>query len=254
MRNFVICLLFCIGLTGCLVMATPTLPPTATLRPPTGTPTLTPVWFPPTVTPTAFPTATPMSPTPEQRPGLGEIILSDDFVTADAWELSSTTKGSVALGHNELSIYVAASKTYISSFRSEPILGDFYVEITASPTLCRGLDEYGLLFRAASPQDYYRFSLSCDGQVRLSRVYRGEVSFPQPWMLGTMIPVGAPSVSRLGVWVVGKEMRFFVNDQYQFTAKDPLFANGRLGIFARSAGETVVTVSFSALVVRQVIK
>ena len=254
MRNFVICLYLCIGSTGCLAVATPTPLPTGTPPPPTGTPTLTPVWFPPTATPTLFPTATTVPPTPEQRPGLGEVILGDDFATADAWELSSTAKGGVALGHNELSIHVASAKAYISSLRHEPILGDFYAEITASPTLCRGLDEYGLLVRAASPQDFYRFSLSCDGQVRLSRVYRGEVSFPQPWMLGSMIPVGAPSISRLGVWAVGKEMRFFVNDQYQFTVKDPLFASGTLGIFARSAGETAVTVSYSALVVRQVIK
>jgi hypothetical protein len=42
-------------------------------------------------------------------------------------------------------------------------------------------------------------------------------------------------------------MRFFVNDEYQFSASDPVFTGGVLGAFARSAGDTPVTVSFSDL-------
>ena len=162
------------------------------------------VWFPPTPTRTPFPTSTPLPPTPEQRPGLGEIIFQDDFSSAEAWALSVTAKGSVALGKNKLTIAIAAPKTYISSIRSQPVVSDFYAEITASPNLCRGADEYGLLIRVSSEQDYYRFSVSCDGQTRLDRVYHGTPSSPQPWMLGSRIPIGSPSTSRLAVWAVGK--------------------------------------------------
>jgi hypothetical protein len=42
-------------------------------------------------------------------------------------------------------------------------------------------------------------------------------------------------------------MRFFINDQYQFSVSDPLFPSGAIGVFVRSAGETAVTVSFSDL-------
>jgi hypothetical protein len=56
----------------------------------------------------------------------------------------------------------------------------------------------------------------------------------------------------LAVWAVGKEMRFFVNDYYIFSVSDPAQAKGNLGVFARSAGEMAVTVSFSDLEVREV--
>jgi hypothetical protein len=158
----------------------------------------------------------------------------------------------MALGDHELTIYIAQSRVYLYSLRDGPILDDFYAEITASPTLCRAADEYGLLIRVSPLLDYYRFSVSCDGQARLDRVYGGQVSSPQPWTPGGMIQVGAPSLSRLGVWAVGKEMRFFVNDAYQFTVRDPLLQSGTLGVFARSAGDTAVTVSFSNLVVRSI--
>jgi hypothetical protein len=243
-------------LTSCLpITPSPTNSPAPTIQP-SSTSTLTPtvVWFPPTPTHTPFPTSTPLPPTPELRPGLGEIIFQDDFHTADAWTLSSTAKGSVALSKDKLTIAISAPKTYVSSVRSQPVLGSFYAEITASPNLCRGLDEYGLLIRVSSEQDYYRFSLSCDGQTRLDRLYHGQASSPQPWMLGSRIPVGSPSTSRLAVWAVANEMRFFVNDGYQFTVRDPLLTSGRIGIFARSAGDNAVTVNFSKLVVREIIR
>lgn len=241
-------------LTACLpiptspdVIATPTLPPFPTS---TATPTI--VWFPPVPTHTPFPTSTALPPTPELRPGVGDIILQDDFSSGKAWVLSSSASGSVALSKNKLTIAIATSKSYLYSVRSQPILGNFYVEITASPNLCRGADEYGLLLRVESAQDYYRFSVACNGQTRLDRVYHGQASSPQPWMQGTKVPVGSPSSSRLAVWAVGNEMRFFINDEYQFTVHDPLLPSGTLGVFARSAGDNALTVNYSDLVVRYV--
>jgi hypothetical protein len=143
---------------------------------------------------------------------------------------------------------------YAYTMRDEPVLGDFYVEITASPTLCQGNDEYGLLLRMTSPADFYRYSLSCNGKIRLDRLVAGQASSPQPWMQSGTVPPGAPSISRLAAWIYGKEMRFFVNDTYQFTVKDPLLASGNIGVFARSAGENAVTVSFSELLVRKISK
>jgi hypothetical protein len=242
-----VCLLW-VGLSGCLAPNTP-LPPSETPLVPSVTPTLTStiVWFPPTVTPTPFPTQPPPTLTPDLHPGLGEAILEDDFAAADPWLLSRAAVGNVALGKHELTIAIAAPKTYLFTLRQQPLLTDFYAEITASPTLCRGQDEYGLLVRVSPDQDYYRFSVSCDGQVRADRVYQGQATSPQPWMLSDAVFPGAPVVTKLAVWAVGKEMRFFVNDLYQFTVKDPLLPSGALGVFARSAGDLAVTVSFSDL-------
>jgi hypothetical protein len=182
------------------------------------------------------------------------VIFQDDFSDPQAWLLSTTQKGSVALGVSELTIAIAEKneKAYLVSTRQEPAFSDFYMEITASPSLCRGKDEYGVLLRVASLADYYRFSLSCDGSVRMDRIYHGQASSPQTWLLSGAVPPGAPSSSRLGVWAVGPEMRFFVNDEYQFTVKDPLLSSGLLGVFARSASDMAVTVNFSELVVYMV--
>lgn len=237
---------------GCMPASTPLPPPTDTPIPTTTpVPTATRVWFPPTNTPTPFPTPE-IKPTEDYKTNLGKIIFSDDFSSGEDWQLSKTEAGSVALGKNELTIAVHEPHTYLSSERDQPMLSNFYAEIRANPTLCRGEDEYGMLFRMASSSDFYRFSLSCDGQVRVDRVIGGTAASPQPWTFSGVVPPGAPSISQIGVWASNEEMRFFVNDTYQFSINDPMLTSGRLGVFARSAGELAMTVNFSELVVREV--
>lgn len=243
---------------SCYPQATATVIPEETSIPMlTQTPTKTVVWFPPTSTPTPFPTPL-ITPTPDYHPGLGKVILIDDFSAGDGWSLGRSSSGSIALGKNELTIALKSEKAYLYTVREEPILDDFYLEVTSNPTLCHGEDEYGILIRFDSPEDYYRFSLSCDGKTRLDKIVNGKASSPQPWLSIGAIPSGAPSISRLAVWAEGKEMRFFINDILLFTVTDSMIksresplAKGKIGLFARSTGEMAVTVNFSNLIVWQ---
>lgn len=240
------------SLLGCIPVNTPVPEIEASPSPSqTASPTATIVWFPPTATPTPFPTSI-IAPTEEYRPGIGEIILEDDFSSSETWTTGQSASANVAFGKNELTIAVSQPEGYGTSVRQEPVLSDFYLEITASPTLCQGSDEYGLLLRVNSTADFYRFSLSCDGRARLDKLLGGVASSPQPWMESGVIPTGAPSISRLATWVHGSEMRFFVDDFFLFSVKDPMLPTGLIGVFARSREETAVTVNFSDLVIWEI--
>lgn len=257
MMKLIPLLLLLVTSTACTALSLETPVPTDTRVPPTQTPEPTPtptvVWFPPTPTFTPFPTPV-ITPTADLLTDLGDVLFTDDFSTAEKWSLQSNAEGSVALSKGELTVAIQGSKTFIYSIREEPVLDDFYIEITASPNLCKGADEYGMLLRVSEAEDYYRFSLSCDSQVRLDRVIGFTASSPQPWVLSGDVPPGAPSMSRLGAWLSGNEMRFFVNGQYQFTVTDPLLSRGRIGVFARSTGANAVTINFSNMVIRSIEK
>jgi hypothetical protein len=188
------------------------------------------------------------------QPKTGKILLQDDFSNPKAWTLGRSDTGSVALGKNELTIAIGEANAYLFSVREAPIFTDFYLEITAEPNLCQDLDEYGVLIRVSPKEDYYRFSLSCNGQVRLDRVIGSQASSPQPWMMSGSVPPGAPSTSRIGISAQGNKMELFVNGQYQFTIQDPLLTSGGVGVFARSTNNRAVTVNFSDLVVYELIK
>ena len=226
----------------------PTEAPTATV-----TPTTTPVWFPPTPTRTPLPLAagSTLTPTQDLAPHYGALLLVDDFQSTEDWQLGRSNSGSIALGKDELTLAVTRERGYLFSLRQGPPLGDFYVEIDASPNICRGDDEYGLLLRVSASLEFFRFGVTCNGYVRVDRFYQGVASAPQPPLMSGAVPLGAPSRSRLAVWALGREMRFYINDHYLFSVRDPSLPSGALGVYARAAGSEPVTVNFSGLKIYQ---
>jgi len=232
----------CVGFTP---EPTPIIPTeTATITP---TITATIVWFPPTETPTPVPTRI-IEPTAEMRPGIGEVILSDGFGDQLQWRTGNYTAGNVVHVDQSVILAVQQSKGFLVSFLNELLFDQFDLQVTTTVNLCRGEDAYGVLIRAGSDWDYYRFLVNCAGYAKAERIRNSQTLPLQDWTSTTMIP-GAPVTNRLEIWANGNEMRFFVNDVYVFSVKDPVFTNGQIGLFARSAGETALTVNYSDLVI-----
>ena len=214
----------------------------------TATPTETIVWFPPSATATqlAVPTYTG---TPDMSPGIGRSTLKDNFSDEDVWDLATSDSGSASIHRNRLTLAVQPGY-YLASMRRELPLSDFYAEITARTSLCRGEDNYGLVVRGVG-SSFYRFVLSCNGLLRAERISGGTRSPLQEPIPSGDAP-GAPGEVRIGIWAVGSEMRLFLNGRYQFSVVEPSFPSGALGVFVRSTGETPVTVTFSDLVIYEV--
>ncbi len=249
-RAFVF-LLITLSVSACLpVEASPTAAlPTETVTP-TSLPSATIVWFPATPTFTPFPTRE-ITPTQDYHPGIGEILLEDNFVDLASWLTSRTAVGSVAFGEQELTLAVASPRGSLLSLRNSFQADNFFLEIDALPSLCRSGDVYGLLLRASSTLDYYRLLINCDGQIRMERLKNGDVVLLQDWVTSGQIFPGGMMRLRLGVWALKDEMRVFVNEVYHFTVHDPVWTTGQVGVFARSSGDFALTVNFSHLVVRR---
>jgi hypothetical protein len=225
---------------------------TPTPSPVVATPTLTAttVWFPPSVTPTQGAAATPKPPTPEMRPGIGSTTLTDDFSDPSLWDIATSDQGSAEVNDNRL-ILAAQSKVYMLSLRDDLMVDDYYVEIIARPALCRGDDSYGILVRANAVA-YYRFSLTCNGDVFAERVSVGKREVLQTPLPSGDVPRGAPGEVRIGIWAAGSTLRLFLNGRYQFGVSNKNYPIGTVGVFVNSAGETPITVAFSYLVLQTV--
>jgi hypothetical protein len=188
-----------------------------------------------------------MIPTANRKPGVGELLFTDVFLSQGSWTLTQKEYGSTAIANQELSIVLSQSGKSLSSLRMEPILDDYYFEITASPSLCRQNDNYGVLLRAEGESTYYRFALNCNGMMRLERVKNGYYNILQDWIPSGQVPVGSPVSLKLGIWAYQDELRFFINDYYQFSVSNLTWLSGQIGVFARSESETSLSVSFSDL-------
>jgi hypothetical protein len=217
-------------------------PATATPFPTdTALPTATIVWFPPSATPTLLGVATYTS-TPEMSPGIGDVTLSDNFSNKTLWDTASSEQASALIGANRLVLAVQPG-VYLATQRHDLTVRDFYAEITARLSLCRGDDNYGILIRSAG-SSFYRFIISCNGQVRAERI-SGGVRLPIHEPVPSGDARGAPGEVRIGIWAVGSEMRLFLNGRFQFSVSEKTFPSGGFGVFARSAGENPVSVAFS---------
>jgi len=249
-RKFLLLVTIGLLLAGCSETAQPaTVTPTAA---PSATPTATVVWFPPTETPTALPSQ-PATPTQDYYPGVGELLFSDSFDDPTLWNTASSEDASAIVSNNQLVLSITEpGPISIASRGDHPVAGDFFAQATAKISLCSGTDQYGMLFRSTSSEDYYRFTLTCNGQERLERVQAGATDPLVGWLSSNDVPSGAPAQVKLGVWAVGKEMRFFVNNAFEFSMIDPVFSAGTFGFFAYATGKSPVTISFSDLSVYSV--
>ena len=167
--------------------ATPT--PIIATETPLPTPTI--VWFPAFGHSHAGSFIHPKPPTPEMRPGLGTTTLTDEFSDPSLWDTATSDQASADIDNNRLNLS-AQSKVYMISLRHELTASDYYAEITARPSLCRGDDSYGLLVRA-NAVSYYRFSLSCNGTV-----YAERISGSKREVLQTPLPSGDVPSRRTG--------------------------------------------------------
>jgi hypothetical protein len=237
-------------LTGCAtldaILATPT--PVIPTQTPLPTPTFN--WFPATETPTLQPGALTQQPAPSFRPNLGEIRLSDSFTRASLWDTATSDDGSAEVLNGQINL-AAQSNVFMYSQRHNLTLDNFYVEITATPNLCRGADTYGVLIRANAVA-YYRFAISCDGRVSAERNSVGKRLIMQSSVVSGDAPQGAPGQVRIGVWAVGTEMRLFLNDNFQFGVSDSNYDSGTVGVFVNSATNNPIIVSFSDLTIYDV--
>ena len=233
---------------------TPTADPTP--LPPTETATITSTvtatidWFPATATSTLRPTQI-IEPTPEMRPGVGSLLIDDLLSSGSQWQTGRFSAGNITQVNNSLTIAIQQSRASLLSLEMKNILRDFYLETKVNIGLCKSNDVYGLIVRAVSEYNYYRFLVDCQGYARAERVRDGATTLMQDWT-PTGLPPGAPLDVSLGVWVVGSEMRLFANNAYIFSVKDPVFTEGTVGIFARASGDSPVTVSFSEMAISSV--
>jgi hypothetical protein len=187
-------------------------------------------------------------------PNLGALLFRDIFTDANQWTATISIAGNSIVSNNHLTLTLAegTDMVTITSLRMQPQVSNFYAEINAQLSLCRGKDQISLLFRVTSAADFYRYSVNCNGEVRLERVVSGKPFVMRDWTPSPDAPFGAPGVVKMSVYASGRDLRFFLNDNFQFTVNDQFFFQGGLGVSIRSDFGNPMTISFSDLTVYSV--
>jgi hypothetical protein len=93
--------------------------------------------------------------------------------------------------------------------------------------------------------------MTCTGQLRLERLINGNASVVQDWTPAVGLTATIANSYRLGVWASGSDLRFYVNDVFQFNHKEGTLPSGGIGVYARSMKDNIVTINFSNLQIWQ---
>ncbi|MEX0787956.1 MAG: hypothetical protein WD906_09575 [Anaerolineales bacterium] len=206
--------------------------------------------FAPTTTLTPAPT---LSPTPDVLSNLGPILFADDFSVNRGWPLGEAATGGTSLQNDRLVVAVRESRQFRIADRDEPTLVDFYAEVQMGTELCSLGDEFGILFRMNDLGEHYRYTLSCEGTIRVRRVLLdGSRALVSPEVNPAAFP-GAPALNQIGVWALADRFRLFVNGVEILQARDGSLASGHLGFYVRAGRDGQTTVSFDDLLVRAMV-
>jgi hypothetical protein len=209
-------------------------------------------WFPMTATPQTVVPAT-ATPNPAASPQYGQSLFSDPFTQMGNWQNLQTANGIVSVADGAITLAVKKAPATLAVVRQDSAYDNFYLETTVKRVaLCKNDDEIGLLFRVSGEQSYYRLVVDCQGLLALQQVVGGTPTMLANWTPSEQIPAGLWKSFTLGVWANGQEIRIYVNGQLQTEVIRDTFKSGGIGYFARTAGDTPLTVSFSDLTLYQV--
>lgn len=236
--KFSVCLILIGALSACLpqtsiVAEFPTATKEVTVF---GTPTAPIQWFPATSTPTSFPMAS-NTPAPEANSDLGALISGVELTSAVNWSnVAANNEASNKLIWQGDALHFAVNDPPASLFTLNKNIytTNFYAEALFTVNRCAQNDTYGISFLAATEKYNNRFVIRCDGNIRVVQVRDG-LNLPLiGWEFTGAAPPSAPGFVKVGVWVNNGELRFFLDDQIQFSVTDRYYTSGGIGFFVES--------------------
>ncbi|HEX9797276.1 MAG TPA: hypothetical protein VGA52_09820 [Anaerolineales bacterium] len=225
----------------------PTPMPTATPSPlpPTPTATIPFPTIPPTATEGLARTASPPVPALE---GTGDLLYQTEFADAEGWALGRDAFGVVSLLDGGLSIVLPQPNGSRVSRSPAPLARDVVIDTTVRAEVCQGDSEFGLVFRLTPEGDQLRFTITCDGGLRLRRVTSGIARALIPFrQTEPAVIAGAPAENRLTVRASGDELFLYVNQVLVLQAADTFPLVGGVGLVAASGVSGQTTVLFQDL-------
>lgn len=170
---------------------------------------------------------------PDIRQTLGEPSFTDTLASTNNWFLLDTANTKFSAGNNNLTLTALnTGQTEEWGIANVSPLKDFYLEIKFTTTeKCVGLDRYGVIVRAPDPNQGYIYGFSCDGRYRLYKWDGKKYQALQEWKNSPNINAGPDQTNRLGIYLIGDNLKLYANGKLLSEYTDDTFSEGRFGVF-----------------------
>jgi hypothetical protein len=209
----------------------------------------------PTLSPTPLNTSTPTvteAPTvttvgSDPREKLGKPTWIDYFNNGDNWPLFDDEHVTMNVSNGQLQMTALNADKWNSWMMTATSLANFYLEGTATPGPCSGLDHYGLMVRAPDENQGYLYAFSCDGQYSLTK-WNGKFSVKLvDWTKSDFIQAGPGKTNRLGVMAQGGKLSLYANGNLLTEVVDNSYLMGGFGVLVGAAETPGFTVAYDQM-------
>jgi hypothetical protein len=194
---------------------------------------------------TASPTATVASGDP--KAGLGDPVFHDTFETGGIWPTYEDDHVKFEVADGKLTM-TAFNADHRDGWMMPGQVTDGYIEFTAEPGTCSGLDQYGIVARmVGSDNGYigYLFGFSCDGRYSL-RTWDGSVMTSLVgWTTSSDIVAGSNEENRMGIKLDGTKISMYANGKLLKEINSDAYTEGWYGVFIGASSTPDFTVTGS---------
>lgn len=164
------------------------------------------------------------------------------FDEAGQWTQTSDSQADIFVQDGQLHIVVKQPDTLAWSVAGLA-LGDFTLDVEATPIEGPADNGYGLVVRRVDDENLYCFQISSDGYFRVQKRVKGKwIDLTGDWQASPAIQKG--QANRLRVTCKRDSLTFAANDAQLVRITDGEFARGDIGVVASTLGEPGVHVAF----------
>ncbi len=179
--------------------------------------------------------------------------FADAFVAGQTgkWLIEQDEIGSTSIVNEQLLITVAAPNTVQYSTLQDKVYGDFGLEVDVTQIAGPPESSYGVLFRMADGQQFYRFDITGNGLYIVER-HNGDGTWTrlvQEWTPTSALNQGLNVTNRLRVLASGQSLAFYANDVLLTQVNDSTFTGGMIGLDAGTFGGSNLQVAFDNVMI-----
>jgi len=99
---------------------------------------------------------------------------------------------------------------------------------------CEDDDRYGFIVRAPSPNEGIIVQVACNRRYRIYQWQKGTFGLLRPWTFTGVLHPGGKTSNRLGVWMKGGRLRFYINRFLVTEVGGTWFFQGKFGVLIHS--------------------
>ena len=181
------------------------------------------------------------------------LLFGDEFGPENGpWLIEGDEFGSTAIEDGRMLIDVAQANSLQFTTLDEPEFTDF--DLSVETQLIDGGREatYGVLFRMASPEEFYRFEMTGDGRYVVERreLDGSWQRLVNGWQKSDVLATGTGAINNLRITAVGPVLTFYANDEMLQELQDSRYPAGKIALDAGTFGQQRTVVAFDNLAVR----